>query len=67
MGRDQHPFVGQRIQAAVRIFREFQVLASEHSTTRARLHVQSQSYPGRTLACDSTHSQWLCWDLEFFR
>src|ERR1035441_1654746 len=33
MGRDQHPFVGQRIQSAMRIFGEFQIAASQHFTT----------------------------------
>ena len=33
MRRDQHPFVGEGIQSAVRIFREFQMAASQHSTT----------------------------------
>ena len=32
MRRDQYPLVGQRIQPAMRIFREFQIAASQHST-----------------------------------
>src|SRR4029077_17722792 len=41
--RNQHPFVGQGIQSAMWIFREFQMAASQHFTTSGGPSVERPS------------------------